>query len=79
MPAQTDTEKSLNFTKEEGLKIQKEQLAKYKAVLIPKAYEKLEAEVKKNNETAIDGFDIMRGVDIDAILFDRVIPLFIGS
>lgn len=76
MPAQTELQKELNFTKEQGLTIQEKQLKEFKSVLILKAYELLEQEVKSSNDQAIDGFDVTRGDQITSILINNVIPVF---
>ena len=49
------------FTIEDGIAIQTEQLAKWKTILIPEVYEALEEYSKRNNHKATWGYDICRG------------------
>jgi len=52
------------FTVEDGIAIQASQLANWKTILIPEAYEALEEYAQRNNDKAKDGFDICRGGDL---------------
>jgi len=49
---------------EEGIKIQTEQLAEWKQLLLPHVYEYLEKRAVKDNHLAKDGFSIRRGSDL---------------
>lgn len=62
-----------NFTKEDGIRIQSQHLKEWKSVLSALAYEKLVTLVTKNNSKAHDGFDVIRGHEIDQILRNKVI------
>jgi len=53
------------FTVEDGIEIQAEQLAGWKLILIPEVYEALEEYALRNNHKAQSGRDICRGVDLD--------------
>ena len=66
----------LNFTKEEGLKIQENHLLEFKCVMSSNAFDMLKELVTKGNDDAKTGFDIKRGTDIEDILLDKVIPHF---
>lgn len=75
----TSLQKELNFTIEQGIKIQTDQLNEFKCVLIPEAYTMLQSFVVAKNESALDGFDIVRGVDMYNILSNDVFPLFLSK
>ena len=75
-PYRTEDQKLLNFTKEEGIKIQKKQLEEWRGVMAAKPFDLLTKLVTKNNHKAFDGFDIVRGTDIDMIIQNKVIPKF---
>lgn len=49
----------------EGLAIQESQLAGWKKVLLPDVFEKVKNEITKDNLSAITGYDLKRGSDID--------------
>jgi hypothetical protein len=53
------------FTVEDGIEIQAEQLAGWKLILIPEVYEALEEYTLRNNHKAQSGRDVCRGVDLD--------------
>ncbi len=53
------------FTIEDGIEIQRTQLAAWKWVLITEVYEALEEYALRNNHKAKSGNDICRGVDLD--------------
>jgi hypothetical protein len=53
-----------DFPLEQGLQVQAEQLAGWKKVLKSKVFKKVEKEITKLNEKAIDGYDLKRGSDI---------------
>lgn len=61
------------FTIEQGLQVQTRQLNEWKILLKSKVFEKLKKEVTKDNHLAKDGFDIVRGNSMDAILFNKVL------
>jgi hypothetical protein len=60
------------FTVEDGLAIQAKQLAEWKTKLIPECYQALEDACKQQNnhplERPVDGYMIMRGTQLDAIV-----------
>ena len=72
----TQLQKELNFTKEQGIAIQQKQLKKLKCVLMLSPYEHLEKIVTQDNDKAVDGFDVCRGVEVFNILTNNVIPVF---
>ena len=76
MPAVTEAQKALNFTKEQGIEYQARHLKEMQSVLTQRAYYELDKRVKSKNSQAIDGFDITRGQDIMSILLNDVIPIF---
>jgi hypothetical protein len=53
------------FTVQDGITIQTNQLNKWKTILIPEVYEALEEYAKRNNDKAKTGYDICRGGDLD--------------
>lgn len=75
----TALQKELNFTVEQGVKIQTIQLNEFKCVLIPEAYTMLQSLVTAKNESALDGFDVVRGVDLYNILSNDVFPFFLSK
>ena len=75
-PYRTSAQLELNFTKEDGLAIQAQHLKEFKSVMSALAYDKLEQFVTANNKDAYDGFDIVRGSEIDVIFHNQVIPFF---
>lgn len=75
-PQRTSAQLELNFTKEEGLMVQARQLKEFKAILTEPAFEVLEKLVTVKNKDAYDGFDLIRGEQIDEILHNQVIPFF---
>jgi hypothetical protein len=72
----TQAQKDLNFTKQQGLDIQQQHLKEFKSVMSVPAFEKLEQFVTATNKDAVDGFDVVRGSEIDCIFHSQVIPLF---
>lgn len=72
----TYLQKELNFTKEEGVTIQTRHLEEFRLVLKPEAFEILKKLVTARNNVAQDGFDVIRGNQIDEILHNQVIPFF---
>jgi hypothetical protein len=72
----TQAQRDLNFTKEQGLDIQQQHLKEFKSVMSAPAFEKLEQLVTATNKDAVDGFDVVRGNEINSILHNQVIPLF---
>jgi hypothetical protein len=56
------------FTVEEGLNIQAEQLAGWKKILIPEVYDSLEEYITRENHLATTGNDVRRGVDLDSYI-----------
>lgn len=61
-------EKTDNFTVEQGIKIQSEQLALYEMVLKPNYFILLKYATTKDNHKSRTGYDVVRGVQIDNIL-----------
>ena len=53
------------FPLDEGLVIQESQLEGWKKVLLPEVFEKVKNEITKDNVSAITGYDLKRGSDID--------------
>jgi hypothetical protein len=60
-------ERNPQFTIEAGIRVQSEQLAKYKKILKPEAYDRLErwALLSNSRDGIRDGYDIQRGTDLD--------------
>lgn len=75
-PHRTAAQLELNFTKENGLAIQAQHLKEFKSVMSALAYDKLEQLATANNKYAYDGFDIVRGNDLDMLFRNEVIPVF---
>lgn len=75
-PYRTSAQLELNFTKEEGLAVQAQHLKEFKTVMSAAAYDKLEQLVTANNKDAHDGFDVVRGNEIDILFHNQVIPFF---
>lgn len=75
-PFRTEAQKQLNFTKEQGIAIQTQQLTEFRSVMSAEAFGMLQKLATADNDKAFDGFDIVRGTDIDIILHNEVIPFF---
>lgn len=75
-PQRTQAQIDLNFTKQQGIDIQAKHLREYRSVMSAAAFDLLQAMVTVNNDQAYDGFDIIRGAEIDQILHNDVIPVF---
>ena len=75
-PFRTEAQKQLNFTKEQGIAVQTQQLSRISFSLSAEAFDMLQKLVTADNDKAFDGFDIVRGDDIDRILHNEVIPFF---
>jgi hypothetical protein len=58
-----------DFFKEDGIKIQTGQLECWKKVLKPEVFERLKAFAVQNNDQAEDGWDIIRGQQLDSFVF----------
>lgn len=56
------------FTVEEGIVIQSEQLALWKRILVPEVYDALEEYATRNNHKAESGIDICRGTSLDSYI-----------
>jgi hypothetical protein len=52
------------FSVEDGIKIQSEQLAEWKKLLLPKVYKDLEKWATEHNDKAESGNQIIRGTDM---------------
>lgn len=76
MTERTQMQKELNFTLEQGLEVQRKQLDEFKSVLTVGAFAALEREATKDNHKATDGFDVVRGNQLDEALHNVVMPLF---
>ena len=75
-PQRTQAQIDLNFTKQQGIDIQAKHLREYRSVMSAAAFDLLQAMVTVNNDQAYDGFDVIRGNEIDLILHNDVIPVF---
>ena len=75
-PQRTSAQLELNFTKEEGLMVQARHLEEFKSVMTAPAYDMLEQLATANNKDAYDGFDVVRGNELDMLLRKEVIPFF---
>ena len=53
------------FTVEQGIAVQREHLAEWKTILKSKAYKALEQYATKDNDKAMNGYDICRGTSLD--------------
>ena len=62
----------LQFTKQLGIQVQTEQLNAWKSVLLPHLFEKLQILVTKDNDDAVNGFDILRGTEIDNLVHNEL-------
>lgn len=62
-----------DFTKEEAIEIQKEQLKKWKSILKPIPFLTLKIWCWNNNKKAKSGYDVKRGTDIDNFLHNLMI------
>jgi hypothetical protein len=61
-----------DFTKELGIKIQTDQLNRWKSVLMPDVFDKLQKIVTKDNNNAVNGHDVLRGSRINEIIFNQL-------
>ena len=52
---------TLDFTVEQGIKVQQTHLNEWKTILTPEAYVALEEYATRDNDKAVDGLDICRG------------------
>ena len=75
-PQRTQAQIDLNFTKQQGIDIQAKHLREHRSVMSAAAFDLLQAMVTVNNDQAYDGFDVIRGNEIDLILHNDVIPVF---
>ena len=78
-PLRTEAQTALEFTKQNGISIQSQQLKEFRSVMSAEAFDMLEKLVIAHNDKAFDGFDVVRGIQIDAILHNEVIPFFIDK
>jgi hypothetical protein len=60
------------FTKELGIQVQTEQLNAWKSVLLPHLFEKLRVLATKDNDDAVNGYDILRGTEIDNLVHNEL-------
>lgn len=56
--------KNQEFTLEQGLKIQSEQLKEWEKIMKPEVYEKLKIYIDASNTTATTGNQVLRGYSI---------------
>lgn len=75
-PQRTQAQLELNFTKEQAIEIQREHLREFRSVMSASAFDVLQTKVTANNAQAYDGFDVIRGSEIDQIFHNIVIPIF---
>lgn len=61
-----------SFTKELAIQIQTEQLNAWKSVLLPHLFEKLQVLVTKDNDSVTNGYDILRGTQIDNLVHNEL-------
>jgi hypothetical protein len=59
---------TLDFTIEHGIKVQQAQLNEWKTVLTPEAYAALEEYAIRDNDKAVDGYDICRGTSLSSFI-----------
>ena len=52
---------TIEFTVEQGIKVQQAHLNEWKTILTPDAYAALEEYATRDNDKAVDGYDICRG------------------
>jgi hypothetical protein len=60
-----ETVNESTFSVEDGIKVQSEQLAQWKKLLLPKVYKDLEKWATEHNDKAESGNNIIRGTDMD--------------
>jgi len=60
--------KGREFTVEDGIKIQAEQLSHWKKILIPEVYAALEEYATRDNNKAKKGYEVCRGVRLDSYI-----------
>jgi hypothetical protein len=60
------------FTKELGIRVQTEQLNAWKSVLLPHLSNKLQVLATKDNDSAVSGYDILRGTEIDNLVHNEL-------
>ena len=56
--------KDQEFTLEQGLKIQEDQLKQWQKIMKPEVYDKLKVYIVASNKTAKTGNDVLRGYTI---------------
>ena len=61
---------------EDGIRIQTEQLEGFKRILKPEAFELLRKLATTRNNVAENGYDVLRGTDLDNILHNQVMRFF---
>lgn len=62
-----------NYTVEDGIAVQTENLRQWQGVLKPEVFERIKALATENNHTAATGYDICRGSDIsDLVQNERI-------
>jgi len=60
------------FTVEDGIRVQERQLKDWESVLKPEIYAKLEQYAKKKNHLAKTGYDIVRGNQLDMLIYNSL-------
>ena len=61
---------------EDGIRIQTEHLEAFKRILKPEAFEVLHKHATAQNNVAENGYDVLRGTDLDNILDNQVMRFF---
>lgn len=59
---------TFEFTVEQGIRVQRQQLAEWKSVLRPEAYDALVEYATRDNARAKDGHDICRGTSLSGFI-----------
>jgi hypothetical protein len=59
---------TFEFTVEQGIRVQRQQLAEWKSVLRPEAYDALVEYATRDNARAKDGHDIYRGTSLSGFV-----------
>lgn len=63
------------FTVDDGIKVQANNLAKWKSVLKASVYKRLEARCTEMNSRELrNGYDVFRGCDLDSYIYSLMTP-----
>jgi hypothetical protein len=60
------------FDKQAGIRIQTQQLKRWETVLLPHVFKKLQQIVTKDNDEATNGYDVVRGHQMDEIIYNQL-------